>query len=79
MGGYLSERALAGLKSYEYKPAGYTILDTLHTPFWNCESRSMDRSNEAPPTATAGALAPKKTQTLTRPQNARSTNPKKQN
>jgi hypothetical protein len=35
-GGYLSERALAGLKSYEYKPAGYTILDKLHTPFWNC-------------------------------------------
>ena len=35
-GGYLSERALAGLKAYEYKPAGYTILDKLHTPFWNC-------------------------------------------
>jgi len=48
MGGYLSERALAGLKSYEYKPSGYTILDTLHTPFWNCESaRSIARPTDA--------------------------------
>jgi hypothetical protein len=35
---YLSDRALEGLRSYEYKPAGYTILDKLHTPFWNGES-----------------------------------------
>jgi hypothetical protein len=34
---YLSERALAGLKDYRYKPAGYTILDKWHQPFWNCE------------------------------------------
>lgn len=26
---------LAGLKEYQYKPAGYTVLDELHQPFWN--------------------------------------------
>ena len=34
---YLSQRALEGLKAYEYKPAGYTYLDKLHAPFYNCE------------------------------------------
>ncbi|MEW5306169.1 MAG: hypothetical protein WDW36_008656 [Sanguina aurantia] len=33
--GYLSPRALQGLKEYQYKPAGYTWLDDLHQPFWN--------------------------------------------
>ena len=36
---YLSKRALQGLKAYKYKPAGYTKLDEIHTPFWNCELR----------------------------------------
>ena len=36
---YLSPRALEGLKNYQYKPAGYTLLDDLHQPFWNCETR----------------------------------------
>ena len=34
---YLSLRALEGLKSYAYKPSGYTVLDDLHQPVWNCE------------------------------------------
>jgi len=34
---YLSRRALDGLKAYEYKPAGYTYLDKIHAPFYNCE------------------------------------------
>ena len=33
----LSARALDGLKSYQYKSGGYTILDDLHNPMWNCE------------------------------------------
>ena len=39
-GGYLSLRALEGLKSYAYKPSGYTVLDDLHQPVWNCECTS---------------------------------------
>ena len=35
----LSQRALEGLRAYKYKPGGYTWLDHLHTPFWNCEQR----------------------------------------
>jgi hypothetical protein len=34
---YLSQRALAGLKAYMYKPTGYTLLDRLHDPFFRCE------------------------------------------
>lgn len=34
---YLSTRALEGLKRYQYKPSGYTFLDHVHAPFWNCE------------------------------------------
>lgn len=34
---FLSRRALEGLKAYKYKPGGYTILDKLHNPFWNCK------------------------------------------
>lgn len=30
--GYLSTRALNGLKAYEYKPGGYTWLDNIHRP-----------------------------------------------
>lgn len=32
--GYLSRRALQGLKAYQYKAGGYTWLDDLHQPFW---------------------------------------------
>lgn len=45
-GGYLSLRALEGLKSYAYKPSGYTVLDDLHQPVWNCECASP---SELPP------------------------------
>eukprot|EP00887_Chlorella_sp_A99_P008007 scaffold12.g8007.t1 len=31
----LSKRALEGLRDYQYKPGGYTVLDELHQPFWN--------------------------------------------
>ncbi|KAK9844095.1 hypothetical protein WJX81_004397 [Elliptochloris bilobata] len=31
----LSKRALEGLRTYQYKPAGYTVLDDWHQPFWN--------------------------------------------
>ncbi|GFR42927.1 hypothetical protein Agub_g3824 [Astrephomene gubernaculifera] len=31
----LSHRALEGLRTYVYKPGGYTWLDHAHTPFWN--------------------------------------------
>ncbi len=34
---YLTTRALSGLAHYAYKPSGYTVLDRLHQPFWNCE------------------------------------------
>jgi hypothetical protein len=34
---FLSARALTGLSSYKYKPSGYTLLDDIHQPFWNCE------------------------------------------
>ncbi len=33
---YLSERGLEGLKQYVYHSAGYTWLDDVHQPFWNC-------------------------------------------
>eukprot|EP00879_Flechtneria_rotunda_P007428 GHRR01007792.1.p1 GENE.GHRR01007792.1~~GHRR01007792.1.p1 ORF type:complete len:237 (+),score=48.01 GHRR01007792.1:315-1025(+) len=33
--GYLSTRALDGLKAYQYKAGGYTMLDRLHAPFLN--------------------------------------------
>jgi hypothetical protein len=39
---YLSKRALQGLEAYKYKPAGYTKLDEIHTPFWNCESLEVE-------------------------------------
>ena len=39
---YLSRRALEGLKAYEYKPSGYTYLDAVHTPFWECELRARE-------------------------------------
>ncbi len=32
---YLSPRALQGLKQYQYKSGGYTLLDDIHQPFWN--------------------------------------------
>lgn len=35
--GPLTPRALRGLKAYVYKATGYTWLDDVHTPFWNCE------------------------------------------
>ena len=33
----LSSRALSGLKNYKYQSAGYTLLDDIHQPFWNCK------------------------------------------
>jgi hypothetical protein len=39
--GYLSTRALDGLKAYAYKPSGYTILDHLHAPFLNCAKKRL--------------------------------------
>lgn len=41
---YLSERALDGLKHYKYKPGGYTWLDDLHQPFWNCALATVSPS-----------------------------------
>ena len=46
---YLSPRALQGLKQYQYKSGGYTLLDDIHQPFWNgdqlpildCHARSI--------------------------------------
>lgn len=35
--GYLSTRALNGLKAYEYKPGGYTWLDNIHRPWLDCK------------------------------------------
>ena len=32
----LSQSGIEGLRNYKYKPAGYTILDDLHQPVWNC-------------------------------------------
>jgi ethanolaminephosphotransferase len=32
---YITPRGLKGLEQYQYKSAGYTWLDDLHTPFWN--------------------------------------------
>jgi hypothetical protein len=37
---YLTRRALEGLKAYKYKPAGYTYLDRVHAPFYECEQRA---------------------------------------
>ena len=34
---YLAPRALGGLRDYQFKPGGYTHLDMLHQPLWNCE------------------------------------------
>lgn len=39
--GYLSQRSLEGLRSYAYKPCGYTYLDELHQPVWNCASAGV--------------------------------------
>ena len=35
---HLSPRALQGLKQYQYKSGGYTLLDGFHTPIWNGKS-----------------------------------------
>jgi hypothetical protein len=35
--GYLSTRALNGLKAYEYKAGGYTWLDNIHRPWLDCK------------------------------------------
>jgi len=35
---FLSARGLSGLKNYKYQSAGYTLLDDIHQPFWNCEA-----------------------------------------
>lgn len=38
---YLSPRALQGLKQYQYKSGGYTLLDDIHQPFWNGQKLPM--------------------------------------
>lgn len=32
---YLSEKAVAQLKKYEYKSGEYSTMDLVMTPFWN--------------------------------------------
>ena len=54
---YLSRRALQGLKAYKYKPAGYTKLDELHTPFWNCELGSVGAGQAGSARAIGGRAA----------------------
>ena len=44
---YLSERALIGLKHYQYHSGGTTLLDDIHQPFWNCESRTTHSAKQA--------------------------------
>lgn len=46
--GYLSPRALQGLKEYQYKPAGYTWLDDAHQPFWNGECSTVQSGLPSP-------------------------------
>ncbi len=41
--GVLSQRALRGLKTYQYQAGGYTWLDDAHQPFWNCEPLAVSR------------------------------------
>jgi len=42
---FLSKQALVGLQTYKYKAGGYTILDELHTPIWNCKSKECVSSH----------------------------------
>jgi hypothetical protein len=37
---YLTRRALDGLKAYQYKSSGYTILDHMHAPYLNCKCKA---------------------------------------
>jgi hypothetical protein len=46
---YLTKRALEGLSNYAYKPSGYTTLDELHQPVWNCERPPAAASGPWPP------------------------------
>lgn len=41
---YLTRRALDGLKAYQYKPSGYTMLDHAHAPALNCELGAARRA-----------------------------------
>mmetsp|Transcript_6585 Transcript_6585/g.17056 ORF Transcript_6585/g.17056 Transcript_6585/m.17056 type:complete len:382 (+) Transcript_6585:531-1676(+) len=43
MAPYLTERALQGLKQYQYKPGGYTWLDAVHNPYWNSATELLPR------------------------------------
>ncbi len=42
--GYLSLRALAGLKQYQFKSAGLTWLDQIHQPHLNGAAGSAARA-----------------------------------
>ena len=42
---FLCSRALNGLRTYKYSPAGYTLLDDIHQPFWNCEITSCSEDS----------------------------------
>ena len=44
---YLTPRALEGLKEYRYKPGGYTVLDALHQPIWNCTFHCVEVNTAA--------------------------------
>lgn len=52
----LSKRALEGLRTYQYKPAGYTVLDDWHQPFWNCAPHGYPWSLLAAPKTCDHAL-----------------------
>lgn len=54
--GYLSTRALNGLKAYEYKPGGYTWLDNIHRPWLDCKHDSGSGGRGAAAAHIQGAL-----------------------
>lgn len=56
MAPYLTERALQGLKQYQYKPGGYTWLDAVHNPYWNCAPACSPNPHRPPlfPSAALG-------------------------
>ena len=47
---YLSLQALKGLKHYQYKSTGYTLIDDWHQPFWNGEVAAMLGAGRPAPT-----------------------------
>lgn len=41
--GYLTKRDLDGLKAYQYKATGYTMLDNLHRPFLDWSASKLPK------------------------------------